>query len=400
MANDAQSYRAINPARRRRLSSVATAKTIVDLQLLARRRLPGFVYEYIEGGADAEVTLRRNASVFGDFRWLPKIAIDTAQVDTSISLLGAPAAMPMVIAPMGFNGMSWARGDRALAQAAAAMGIPAAQSTASMMALEDVASVPGLRHWFQLYPYGDDRVLERLLARALDAGSETLVVTVDGAVAGNRTWDQRNFHSPGRLRLRSKLESIAHPAWLWSVLLRDGPPNFANLAEFVGSPDPDVFTVGRWIAANRPQLSWERIARIRALWPRTLVIKGILRVDEAQAAVASGADGIVLSNHGGRQVDAAVSPIEMLPSIRSALGPDYPILVDSGYRTGGQIAMALSLGATAVMVGRPALYGLAAAGRPGVERTLSILRAELERTMALIGARRIADLEPGYLKKG
>jgi (S)-mandelate dehydrogenase len=399
MVDDALRYRAINPARRRRLSGVATAKDIVDLQLLARRRLPGFVYEYVEGGADAEVTLRRNTAVFEDFRWLPKMAIDTALVDTSTSLLGEPVAMPMVIAPMGFNGMSWVRGDRALAEAAASMGIPAAQSTASMMALEDVASVPSLRHWFQLYPYGDDRVLESLLARALAAGSETLVVTVDGAVAGNRTWDQRNFRSPGRLGFRSKLESLMHPTWLWNVLLRDGPPNFVNVAEFVGSPDPDVFTVGRWIASNRPQLSWERIARIRKLWPKTLVIKGILRVDESQAAVASGADGIVLSNHGGRQVDAAVSPIEMLPTIRSALGPDYPILIDSGYRTGSQIAMALSLGATAVMVGRPALYGLAAAGRPGVERALSILRAELERTMALIGARRIADLEPGYLTK-
>ena len=242
-------------------------------------------------------------------------------------------------------------------------------------------------------------MLDRLLSRALAAGSEALIVTVDGAVPGNRLWDQRNFQSPGRLNLRSKLESLGHPAWLWEVILRDGPPNFVNLAEFTGAVNPDVFTVGRWIAANRPQLSWDRLADIRKRWPRSLIVKGILRRDEAQKALDIGADAIVLSNHGGRQLDPSISPLEILTDIRAALGPNYPILVDSGYRTGGHICIALAMGASAVMIGRPALYGLAAGGRLGVERALAILRAEIERTMALLGASRISNLGADYLTR-
>ena len=394
MLEAAGNYREINPARRRRVASLDGAFTIDDLRLLARRRLPAFVYEFIEGGAEAERTLRRNAAVFDDYRWLPRMAVDTARIDVATNLFGASLTMPMVVAPMGFNGMSWHRGDRAIAEAAAAAGIPMAQSTASMLAVEDVASVPDLNHWFQLYPYGDDAVLQRLLGRARDAGCQVLIVTVDGAVAGNRTWDQRSFRAPGRLTLRSKLESLRHPSWLWNVILRNGPPNFVNLAEFVGDDDPDVYTVGRWIAANRPHLDWDRLARIRELWQGTLIVKGILRADEAREAVARGAQGIVLSNHGGRQVDPTVSPLDVLPTIRHALGRDFPILVDSGYRTGNHVALALALGADAVLIGRPALYGLAAAGRAGVERAFAILRSELIRTMALIGAPSLRELQP------
>jgi (S)-mandelate dehydrogenase len=398
MLEAAGNYRQINPARRRRTGGLDAALTVDDLRLLARRRLPAFLYEFIEGGADAERTLRRNAAVFDDYRWLPRMAVDTAFVDVATNLFGASLTMPMVVAPMGFNGMSWHRGDRAIAEAAAVAGIPMAQSTASMLALEDVASVPNLHHWFQLYPYGDDAVLRRLLGRARDAGSEVLAVTVDGAVAGNRTWDQRSFRAPGRLTLRSKLESLRHPRWLWDVILRRGAPNFVNLAEFAGGQAPNIYAVGRWMAANRPHLNWDRLARIRDLWPGTLLVKGILRVDEAREAVARGAQGIVLSNHGGRQVDPTVSPLDVLPTIRNALGRDFPILIDSGYRTGNHVALALALGADAVLIGRPALYGLAAAGRAGVERALAILRGELIRAMALIGARGLRDLQPHYVQ--
>lgn len=387
------SIRAVNPARRHRLTSVAGARAIEDLRRLARRRLPNFVYEYLEGGAEAEATLKRNAAVFEDYRWLPRIAAGTG-VNTATTILGQPASMPMVIAPTGFNGMIWPKGDRLIAEAAAAFGIPAAQSTVSMMALEEVASVPGLRHWFQFYPYGDHTVHQRLLSRALAAGSEALVVTVDGAVPGNRLWDQRNYHpsAPGRLSLLSKLESLCHPAWLWKVILRDGPPNFVNLMEFTGVPDADVFTVSRWIAANRPKVSWEILKGIRKDWPKPFIIKGILCADEARAAVQIGADAIVVSNHGGRQADPTISPLEALPEIRRATGPDYPVFVDSGYRTGGHICLALALGASAVLIGRTVLYGLAAGGRGGVEKALSILRSEMERTMALLGVSDVGEL--------
>jgi (S)-mandelate dehydrogenase len=392
------SARLINPARRQRRTYVAGAKSIEDLRRLAQRRLPNFVYEYIEGGAEAELTPRQNIAALDNLCWLPKIAMSTP-VNTATTLLGGTASMPIVIAPTGFNGMVWPKGDRLIAEAASSNEIPAAQSTASMMALEDVAGVPALRHWFQLYPYGDDVVLERLLVRALASGSEALIVTVDGAVPGNRLWDQRNFHSPGRLNLRNKLESLLHPAWLWEVILRDGPPNFVNLSEFTGSTNADVFTVGRWIAANRPQLNWDRLADIRKRWPNPLIVKGVLRLDEARKAVEVGADAIVLSNHGGRQIDQTISPLEILADVRHALGPDYPILVDSGYRTGGHICMALALGASAVLVGKPVLYGLAAGGRQGVERALAILRAEIERTMALLAVPSINELSTEYLAR-
>ncbi len=396
---NARPFGRANPARRHRLPrNVEQAHTIEDLRCMARRRLPNFMYEYLEGGADGELTLRRNGAALDDLLWLPRMALDSAKVDVSATLWGVPLRMPIVVAPTGFNGMLWHRGDLALAQAAAHAGIPAAQSTVSMRPIEELAAVAGLRHWFQLYAYGGMAVVERLVERASDAGSEALVVTIDGAVAGNRVWDQRSYVSPGRLTFRSQLESLRHPAWLRSVLLAEGPPNFVNLQEFVDQDNPSVFTMGRWIAAHRPALSWDDVRRIRQLWPRKLVIKGILRADEASKAAALGVDAIVLSNHGGRQAEPTIAPIEALAEIRQQLGPHFTILVDSGFRTGAQVAAALALGANAVLVGRATLYGLAAGGQPGVAKALSILESELRRSIALVGANSVAELSHELLR--
>jgi (S)-mandelate dehydrogenase len=275
-----------------------------------------------------------------------------------------------------------------------------AQSTVSTDTIRDVAAVPNLRHWFQLYAYGGPPVVDQLIERAFEAGSEALIVTIDGAAAGNRLWDQRNYTSPGRLNLRSKIEILKHPQWLWTVILRDGPPNFVNIREFVDAHEPDVFTVGRWLAKNRPVLTWDELSRIRKAWSRKLVIKGVLRVDEALKAIDIGADGIVLNNHGGRQAEPAISPIEVLPEIRERLGPDIPILIDSGYRTGTQIAMALAQGANSVLTGRATLYGLGAGGQEGAERAMAILQTELRRSMALVGARSVPELTADLITRG
>lgn len=389
-----------NPARRSRVPDrVAKARTVDDLRSIARRRLPNFMYEYLEGGADSELTLRRNVAAPNNWLWLPHMATDVTKVDTSTVLLGNKIKMPIVIAPTGFNGMLWNRGDLEIAQAGARAGIPVAQSTVSMNTIEEIASVPDINHWFQLYAYGGPTVAERLLERAANAGSDALVITIDGAVAGNRVWDQRSYVSPGQLSLRSKLETLRHPHWLQSVVLANGPPNFVNLEEFVGEPYPSVYTVGRWIAGHRPVLSWEDIASIRKSWPRKLIIKGILRSDEAMKVAQLGADAIVLSNHGGRQAEPTIAPIEALPEIRQALGPDFTIMVDSGFRTGGHIATALALGADAVLVGRAALYGLAAGGEAGATRALEILESELRRTMALVGVSEISELGANLLRR-
>ncbi len=388
----------INPRRRSRVArNLIHAKTIEDLRLMARRRLPNFVYEYIEGGGDGETTLLRNRRALGERLWAPRMALDLDTIDATTELFGAPLSMPVVIAPTGFNGMSWHDGDLMLARAASEHGIAMAQSTVSMNPIETVATAGPMRHWFQLYGFGGSAVSDKLIAIAEKVGCESLMITIDTATAGNRVWDQRNYASLRKLSLRSKVNVMGHPRWLWQVMLRNGMPNFKVLAPYVDVEDPSIFQVSKWVAGNRPILDWAAIERIRGLWPRKLIIKGILRADEAQRAVALGADAIVVSNHGGRQADHTVSSIEALPHIRAALGPDFPILIDSGFRSGSEIALALAQGASAVMVGRATLYGLAAGGQPGVARALSILNAELRRTMGLVGARTIDALTADML---
>jgi (S)-mandelate dehydrogenase len=308
--------------------------------------------------------------------------------------------LPLVIAPVGGNGLLWPAGDLELAKAAAAAGIPMAQSTVSMTDMSEVAGTGGLRHWFQIYAFDGERVYKRLIERAVAAGSEALVITVDGAVTGNREWDQRSYTAPHRLSWRSRLDALLHPDWLIRTILIPGMPNLENLVEFVDRKDPTMSDVRRWIQKNDPRITWKTVARMRELWPRKLLLKGILRTDDVLRAIDAGVDGVVLSNHGGRQLEPTISPLEILRDARRAAGEEFTIVIDSGFRRGSDVAVALALGADAVMLGRAALYGLAAGGQIGASKALDILRSELDRVLALIGVSTVRALAPDALAGG
>lgn len=389
---------------RRRLVSrgpAARAETIDDLRAMALRRLPRFSAEYLEGGAEDERTLHGNRAAFDDYTLHHRVLCDIRDVDPGVTLWGRRMALPFGIGPTGFNGLLWPDGDRVLAQAAAAAGIPFGQSTVSNATIPHIAAVPGLRHWFQLYCYGPDSVWETLVDTAAAQGCEALVVTVDTPVLGNRAWDRRNYAGPAQLSLSARLDALRHPGWLWRTILRPGMPRFPALEPFAPPGQRDLFGVAAWTAANmRLEMDWAMLARIRARWPGKLVVKGVLHLDDLRAAVDAGADGVVLSNHGGRQLDRALAPLHLIAPARAAVGPGFAILVDSGFRRGADVVVARALGADAVLMGRATLYGLAAGGPAGVARAIAILRAEVVRTLQLLGVTRMDALSPAVFARG
>jgi (S)-mandelate dehydrogenase len=372
---------------------LARAVNVEDLRRMARRRLPNFSYEYVEGGAEDEVALRRNRDVFERITWLPRTLAGVGAPDLSTEILGEACHLPLVIAPTGFNGLLWPQGDRLLARAAADAGIPFTLSTVSNYRLQDLATeLPG-RIWFQLYPVKDTAVIDQLVDRARDAGCGVLVVTTDVPIFGAREWDQRNYRAPMKLSAASVLDVLAHPGWLWRVMLPRGAPRFENLTEFLPPGASSALVGARYMGTQiNARLDWSDMERLRRRWPGKLVLKGLLCLEDARRALEIGADGIVLSNHGGRQLDSCASGVELLPAVSAELGDRLTVLVDGGFRRGGDVLKALALGARGVMIGRPALYGLAAGGEPGVAHALQILRTEMERAMTLLGCRAIGDL--------
>jgi (S)-mandelate dehydrogenase len=369
------------------------ALTIEDLRVIARRRLPNFTYEYLEGGAEDEVALRRNRDVFERIAWLPRTLAGVGTPDLSTEVLGEACHLPLIIAPTGFNGMLWPQGDLALARAASDVGIPFTLSTVSNYSLPRMTAELPERIWFQLYPFKDPAAVDHLVGRAEQAGCRTLVVTTDVPVLGAREWDQRNYRAPMQLSLRSKLDVLAHPGWLRRVMIPGGAPEFENLKELLPPGARSALAGVRFMGTQiNARLGWDDMARIRARWKGKLVLKGILCVEDARRAVEMGADGIVLSNHGGRQIDSAVSGVELLPAVSAEVGERITVLVDGGFRRGSDVLKALALGADAVMIGRPALYGLAAGGQAGVAHALGLLRAEMERTLTLLGCRSLGEL--------
>jgi (S)-mandelate dehydrogenase len=369
------------------------ALTIEDLRVIARRRLPNFTYEYLEGGAEDEVALRRNRDVFERIAWLPRTLAGVGTPDLSTEVLGEACHLPLIIAPTGFNGMLWPQGDLALARAASDGGIPFTLSTVSNYSLPRMTAELPERIWFQLYPFKDPAAVDHLVGRAEQAGCRTLVVTTDVPVLGAREWDQRNYRAPMQLSLRSKLDVLAHPGWLRRVMIPGGAPEFENLKELLPPGARSALAGVRFMGTQiNARLGWDDMARIRARWQGKLVLKGILCVEDARRAVEMGADGIVLSNHGGRQIDSAVSGVELLPAVSAEVGERITVLVDGGFRRGSDVLKALALGADAVMIGRPALYGLAAGGQAGVAHALGLLRAEMERTLTLLGCRSLGEL--------
>jgi (S)-mandelate dehydrogenase len=369
------------------------AINIAELRKIARRRLPHFSFEYLEGGAEDELALKRNRTVFERIAWLPRTLAGVGVPELSTEILGESCHLPLVIAPTGFNGMLWPQGDLQLAKAAADAGVPFTLSTVSNYPLAKMtAEVPG-RIWFQLYPFKDQAFVDRLVDLALAAGVRTLVVTTDVPVLGAREWDQRNYRAPMKLNFANLLDVLAHPGWLRRVMIPRGAPQFENLREFLPPGVKSALAGVRFMGTQlNPRLSWQDMEHIRRRWQGKLVLKGILCVEDAQRAADTGADGIVLSNHGGRQLDSCVSGVELLPSVAAAVGGRLAVLVDGGFCRGLDVLKAIALGAHGVMIGRATLYGLAAGGQPGVAHALQVLRAEMERGMALVGCRTLGEL--------
>lgn len=377
--------------------NIDKAINIADLRRAARVRLPRVVFEYLEGGAEDEITLARNRAVFEEIAFVPRIAAGHAKPDLSVTLFGDRLALPVVVGPTGLNGIFWRGADLALARAAERFGAAFALGTASNESIEAVGAGAGGVKWFQLYPWGDARVWQRLLDRAAAAGFRALVVTVDTLVVGNRERDRRNrFAHDVTLTPGTVLDGLLHPRWLFGVWLR-GVPRFENLLEFAGKGASAHELAAFTRTARHPDLSWGDLAMIRRMWKGPFVIKGVLAAADATRAIGIGADGIVVSNHGGRQLDGATTTLEALPAIVEAAGDRLTVLMDGGVRRGADIVKALCLGAKAVLLGRAPLYGVAAGGEAGAARSLQILGEETARVMSLIGCGAVGALSPRYL---
>ncbi len=382
--------------RRPRLNSTArrleAALTVEDLRRLAKRRTPKAAFDYTDGAAEDEISLGRARQAFRDIEFHPAILRDVTHVDTSRDVLGAPTALPFAIAPTGFTRLMHTAGELAGARAAQAAGIPFSLSTLGTASIEDVAAVaPRARRWFQLYMWRDRERSMALLRRAAEAGYDTLLVTVDCPVAGARRRDIRNGMAiPPALTLRTVADTAVHPAW-WFDLLTTEPLAFASLDRWSG-------TVAEYMDTMfDPSLTFDDLAWVKAQWPGRFVVKGIQTLADARAVVDLGVDGIVLSNHGGRQLDRAPVPFQLLPSVAREVGADTEILVDTGIMSGADIVAALALGARSTLIGRAYLYGLMAGGQPGVDRVIDILAEQIRRTMRLLGVRELAELSPEHV---
>ncbi len=368
-----------------------------DLRRRARQRLPRFVFDYIDGAAEDEHCLRRNEAELQRLHLLPTTLRETAQVDTSLEVFGQSWAAPIGVAPVGLAGMVHPHGDVLLARAAAACGLPHVLSTASNSRLEAVRQ-PGAPQWFQLYVMSERAIAEQMVRRARAAGYAALVLTVDVPVSGLRERDVRNgFKLPFRPGPATVLDVALHPRWLLGVA-RHGMPGFANLSEHEGRASAQAQAAMLARSMDR-SLSWESLAWLRRLWDGPLLLKGVLHPDDARRALAAGIDGLIVSNHGGRQLDAAPATVSALPAVLDAVGERIPVFVDSGFRRGHDVVKALALGARAVFFGRTPLFALGGGGEAGVRFALQGLREELERSLVLLGAPTLAAIERGHLRR-
>ena len=374
------------------------ALSIDDLRRLASSRLPRFVFDFIDGGAEDEITLRRNRQDFERIELLPRVLVDVSEPRLQTVLLGSAAAAPFVIAPMGSCMLAWPGADLAIARAAAALGLPYTLSTMSTTALEQVASKVDGRLWFQLYVLRDRAFTLALVDRARAADYETLVVTVDLPTGGKRERDLRNGISiPLRPNVRQLLDIASRPAWALRML-RQGSPQFENVRGLLSDGGNAGLTIAAKVGQNLDaSFNWDALARIRERWPRRLLVKGVQHPQDAARLVELGVDGIWVSNHGGRQLDGAQSAVASLPAVVQAVAGRAEVLLDSGVRRGSDALKAMALGAKAVAIGRAALFGAAAGGETGARRALEILLDELRRSMQLSGVASVAECSPGLL---
>ena len=368
-----------------------------DFRAAARRRLPPFLFHYIDGGAYAERTLERNIADLQEVVLKQRVLRDMSERDLSTELFGEKLALPVALAPVGLTGMYARRGEVQAARAAAAKGVPLALSTVSVCPLAEVAGAISRPLWFQLYVLKDRGFMRHVLERAQAAGATTLLFTVDMPVPGARYRDARSGMSGPRAALRRMLQAACHPRWAWDVGLRGKPHDLGNISDYLGQPIALADYIG-WLGANfDPSIAWRDLEWIRDFWQGPMVIKGILDPDDARDAVRFGADGIVVSNHGGRQLDGVLSTARALPAIAEAVKGDLTLLVDSGIRSGLDVVRMLALGADGVLLGRAFSYALAADGQAGVEKLLDLIAAEMRVAMVLTGARSIAEINGDLL---
>lgn len=375
--------------RKRRLEG---ALTIADLRTIAKRRTPKAAFDYTDGAAEGELSLARARQAFQDVEFHPDILRPAAEVDMSTEILGGPSALPFGIAPTGFTRLMQTEGETAGAGAAGAAGIPFTLSTLGTTSIEDVkAANPHGRNWFQLYVMRDREISYGLVRRAAAAGFDTLQFTVDTPVAGARLRDKRNgFSIPPQLTVGTIINAIPRP-WWWIDFLTTPKLEFASLSTTGG-------TVGELLnSAMDPTISYDDLDVIRSLWPGKIVVKGVQNVEDSKRLIDRGVDGIILSNHGGRQLDRAPIPFHLLPEVVREVGKDATVMIDTGIMNGADIVAAVAMGAKFTLIGRAYLYGLMAGGRQGVDRTIEILRTEIERTMKLLGVSTLAELEPRHV---
>jgi (S)-mandelate dehydrogenase len=373
------------------------AYNIEQLRLAARRRLPRAVFDFIDGGAEDELTLKANRESFGKVKLQRRVLVDVSKVNTETTILGMPAKLPIAISPTGAVGFGWRGGDVAVARVAAAAGIPFTLSTSATASIERIAAEAPGRHWFQLYFFKDREYCFSLVERAKQAGYDTLMVTVDLAVGGKRERDFRNdFGIPFRFTPRNVLDFATRPAWALDMLIRGAPQleNLGGMTDHHDTPRNIVSSVGRNQDAS---LDWEVLKRVRGMWSGKLLIKGVMHPADAEKAVSVGCDGVIVSNHGGRQLDGEPGSFDALPHVARAIGGKAAVLMDGGIRRGSDIVKALARGAQAAMIGRATFYGVCAGGEAGAQRAIDILSDELVRTLQLCGVRSIAEIGPELL---
>jgi L-lactate dehydrogenase (cytochrome) len=368
--------------------------SVDDYRRVARRRLPRGVFDYIDGGAEDERTMRGNVDAFGRYEFRPRVLRDVSDLDTSTTILGRSASMPLIVAPTGYTRIAHSQGELAVARAAERAGIPYSLSTMGTRSIEDVAAVCATDKWFQIYTWRDRPLVEELVARARAAGYTTVWLTVDTAVLGRRERDvRRGFTLPPKIGPGTLVDGAIHPGWTLDFL-RNEPIMFSNV---VGRRELDGSTpisLAAKVAGHFDQsLSWNDIDWLRSIWDGPIVVKGIQTVADAQQAVSMGVEGIGLSNHGGRQLDDAPVPLDLVEPVRDVVGEGVTIICDGGVRRGSDIVKAVALGADAVTVGRPYLYALGAAGERGVDQLFDFLREGMVRTMSLTGVRTVAEID-------
>lgn len=372
--------------------------SVAELRRMAKRRLPRVVFDFCDGAAEDEITLRHNESAFDDLELMPRPLLGTAARDLSIELFGLRLELPVVIGPTGLSGMLWPRGEVAAARAAAAAGTIYAMSHGSTISIEQLAEEASGPLWFQVFMYRDRGLTRSFAERAQAAGYQALILTIDNQVLGQRERDLRTgFTIPPRLTWRSGLDMLRAVPWL----ARMARAPTLTMANYVSEERQDIVSLAKYLAEMLdPALCWRDVAWLRQIWRRPLLLKGVLHPDEARAALDHGIDGIIVSNHGGRQLDTAIASVRALPAVADAVGGRIPVLLDGGVRRGSHVIKAIALGATACLIGRPHLWGLAVAGEAGAARVLEIFRRDLDRVLALLGCDGIAQVDRGVLAPG